>query len=98
MSKVVAVMDKPENCQKCVFGRCEYSLPLSTRRKGYCCMNLPPEQREVHDFDYDAEVHIPECPLKAIPERKPFKGEEAINAPFLDGRIDEALHEMAWLG
>ena len=98
MNKYIAIMDKPKNCEKCVFGRCAYSLPLSTRRKGYCCYLLPPERQMIHDFDYDAEVHIPKCPLKAIPERKPFVGVDAINAPFLDGRIDEALHEAAWLG
>lgn len=27
MNKVIAVMEKPKDCQNCVFGVCKYSLP-----------------------------------------------------------------------
>lgn len=70
MSKVIAVMDKPENCQSCVFGVCKYSLPLSKNTKGYYCQLLPKEQRVVQDFDYDAVVHLDNCPLVPLPEKK----------------------------
>lgn len=73
MSKVIAVMDKPENCQSCVFGVCKYSLPLSSNRKGYYCQLLPPEHRVVQDFDYDADVHLDNCPLREMPEKYPDK-------------------------
>lgn len=68
MSKVIAIMDKPTNCQKCVFGVCEYSLPLSMNRKGYCCQLISPEQRKVHDVEYGEDIHIPGCPLKELTE------------------------------
>lgn len=69
MSKVIAVIDKPKDCQKCVFGICKHSLPLSVNRKGYYCQLLPPEQRKVQDFDYDAEAHLENCPLVPMPEK-----------------------------
>lgn len=62
MSKAIAIIDRPENCQKCWFSMCYYSLPLSTYRKGYSC-RLKAE-KVVEDFDYDAEVHLQNCPLK----------------------------------
>ena len=72
MSKVIAIMDRPSDCQSCAFGICKYYHPLWSRdnpgRKGYYCQLLPPEERQVYDFDYDAKVHIPGCPLKELPE------------------------------
>lgn len=70
MSKVIAIMDKPKDCQKCVFGICQYSLPLSTRRKGYYCQLREPKDRVVEDFDYDEEVHLSNCPLREVPQKK----------------------------
>jgi len=67
MSKVIAIIDKPANCESCVFGVCKYSLPLSTNRKGYYC-RLKGEV-VVEDFDYDAEVHLSNCPLQEVPEK-----------------------------
>ena len=70
MEKVIAVLDKPENCQECVFGVCKYSLPLSLNRKGYYCKLLPRCKRAVQDFEYDADVHLDNCPLRKMPEKK----------------------------
>jgi len=72
MSKVIAVMEKPTNCQKCVFSVCKYSLPLSTRRKGYCCQLHEPQDRVVEDFAFEEDVHLSNCPLyKATTENTP---------------------------
>ena len=66
MEKVIAIIDKPINCEDCVFGICKYSLPLTTHRKGYYCQLIEP--RTVEDFDYNEEVHLSNCPLKPIPK------------------------------
>lgn len=69
MSKVIAIIDRPKNCQKCWFSMCYYSLPLSTHRKGYSCRLKEPCDREVEDFDYDEEVHLSNCPLREVPQK-----------------------------
>ena len=72
MSKVIAVMDKPIDCQHCVFSVCKYSLPLSTNSKGYYCHLHEPNDRVVKDFAYEEEVHLSNCPLyKATDENTP---------------------------
>ena len=72
MSKVIAVMKKPIDCQHCVFSVCKYSLPLSKNRKGYYCQLHEPQDRVVEDFRYDEEVHLSNCPLyKATEENTP---------------------------
>ena len=70
MEKVIAVLDKPENCKECVFCVCKYSLPLSLNRKGYYCKLLSRGKRAVQDFEYDADVHLDNCPLRKMPEKK----------------------------
>lgn len=70
MSKVIAIIDKPENCQSCVYGVCKYSLPLSKNTKCYYCRIIPTEKRVLQEFDYDADVHLDNCPLRPIPEKK----------------------------
>lgn len=70
MSKVIAIMEKPEDCQECVFGVCKYSLPLSTYRKGYYCQLKKPEDRVVEDFDYEDNVNLHDCPLRELPEKQ----------------------------
>ena len=70
MEKAIAIIDKPENCEKCVFGICKYLLPLSTHRKAYYCQLKEPKGRVAEDFDYDADVHLSNCPLKPIPSKK----------------------------
>lgn len=67
--KAIAIMDKPKNCEECVFGICKYSLPLSTHRKAYYCQLKEPKGRVAEDFDYDEEVHLSNCPLKPMPEK-----------------------------
>lgn len=87
MSKVIAVMDRPKDCQKCWFSMCHYSLPLLTRRKGYSCRLKEPQDRVVEDFDYDEVVHLSNCPLKEIPER-------AYHENFCDGgRYDKGYND-----
>ena len=72
MSKAIAIIDRPENCQKCWFSACHYSLPLSTRRKGYSCRIQNYDSGVgvvVEDFDYDEEVHLKNCPLREVPQK-----------------------------
>ena len=69
MSKVIAVIDKPNNCQDCAFARCKYSLPFTTMKKGYYCELLPPDQRTIKNVDYNDDVHLKHCPLIPIPEK-----------------------------
>ena len=71
--KAIAIIDKPKNCEKCVFGICKYSLPLSTRRKAYYCQLKEPKGRVAEDFEYDEEVHLSNCPLKPMPSKKQEK-------------------------
>ena len=70
MSKVIAIIDRPKDCQECVFGICKYSLPLSIHRKAYYCQLKEPKGRVAEDFDYGEEVHLSNCPLKEVPEKK----------------------------
>lgn len=66
MSKVIAIMEKPKNCQECVFCVCKYSLPLSIYKKAYYCKLKEPKGRVAEEFDYDAEVYLSDCPLREI--------------------------------
>lgn len=68
MSKVIAIMNKPKDCESCPFGVCKYSLPLSTNRKGYICQLK--DSKVIEDFEYDEEVHLHDCPLRPVPEKK----------------------------
>lgn len=71
--KAIALIDKPKNCEECVFGICKYSLPLSTHRKAYYCQLKEPKGRVAEDFDCDEEVHLSNCPLKPMPQKKEYK-------------------------
>lgn len=73
MSKAIAVIDKPKNCEQCPFVRYKYSLPLTTYRKGLYCWLIEPQNRVVEDFDYDAEVHLSNCPLREVPQKTDFR-------------------------
>lgn len=79
MSKAIAIIERPENCQKCLFSICHYSLPLSLHKKGYSCRLRKTNGIVVEDFDYDAEVHLSNCPLREVPEKKPTIGKESEN-------------------
>lgn len=98
MSKIIAIMDKPNDCQQCIFGICKYSLPLSVYSKGYYCQLLPPEKRVVQEFDYDAEVHLDNCPLVPLPEKRPCAGAEGIKSNLLTERVDEGIREAGAFG
>lgn len=67
MSKVIAIIDRPKNCDYCDFCVCKYSLPLTTNRKGYYCKLK--ENIVVEDFDFREEVHLSNCPLKEVPQK-----------------------------
>lgn len=86
--KVIAVMDKPINCQNCVWGICKYSFPLSIRRKGYTCQLKGIEDRIVDDFDYEADVHLEDCPLVSVEEHDKKIRDRAIE------EFAEKLHEL----
>ena len=60
-------MEKPKNCQNCVFGVCRYSLPLSLHKKGYSCLL---NNGQTEEFNYDAEVHLKNCPLREVPQKE----------------------------
>lgn len=70
MSKVIAVIDKPQSCEVCYFGVCKYSTPLSSCRKGYYCQLQPHDKRTVADFDVGDEVHLANCPLVPMPDKE----------------------------
>lgn len=92
--KAIAIMDKPKNCEECVFGICKYSLPLSTHRKAYYCQLKEPKGRVAEDFDYDEEVHLSNCPLKPMPSKRSTEYDPARNPYITDGYnacIDEIL-------
>lgn len=66
--KVIAVMNKPKDCENCVWGICKYSTPFSTYRKGYYCNLKKPEDITIEDFFYTDEVHLKNCPLVSAEE------------------------------
>lgn len=68
MSKVIAIMEKPKDCNNCPFVICKYSLPLSTTRKGYYCQLNG--DGVVEDFGYEEEVHLSNCPLREVPKKQ----------------------------
>lgn len=92
MSKVIAIIDRPANCESCVFGVCKYSLPLSTNRKGYYC-RLKGEAA-VEDFDYDAEVHLSNCPLRELPKKQKHHCTDTANHRFAKQGYNACLHEI----
>ena len=91
MSKVIAVIEKPKDCEKCVFGICKYSLPLSTNRKGYYCQLKEPIQRVVEDFACNDVVHLNNCPLKPLPKKQQvrFSGGQEMMALGWNACIEE---------
>ena len=67
---VIAVMKRPESCDKCVFGVCKFSHPFWSNEnpgtKGYYCQLQPCESRRTEMFPYYSEVHLRNCPLIPI--------------------------------
>ena len=101
MAKAIAIIEKPQNCKDCVFGICKYWLPLSTNRQGYFCI-LQTKDKEnftVEDFSCQEEVHLKNCPLREVPEKKEVLKREqyefgSIGLAFTEGYnrcIDEIL-------
>ena len=93
MAKVIAIIEKPSDCQKCWFSQCRYSLPLSTSRKGYLCQSLKGEKRVVEDFGYDEEVHLKNCPLREVPQYKPLDV-DAISEFYAHIGFNQCLNEI----
>lgn len=64
---VIAVMKRPESCDKCVFGVCKFAHPFWSNEnpdtKGYYCQLQPCESRRAEIFPYYSEVHLSNCPL-----------------------------------
>lgn len=84
--KLIAIIDKPKNCQNCVWGICKYSTPLSTNRKGYYCQLKEPKDRTIDDFAYEDELHLSDCPLISLEEH---------DKEIRSKAIEEALEKSA---
>lgn len=86
MTKAVLVIDMPESCDMCPLFCNHYS--------DMCCRGA--NDRGIN-YPYPNDFKQDWCPLVPMPEKKPFTGVDAIKSPFLDKRIDEAIHETASL-
>lgn len=95
--KVIVVMDKPKNCENCVFGICKYSTPLSTGRKGYYCNLKEPKDITVEDFFYTDEVHLENCPSVSAEEHDKEIRNKAIKE-FVEKLYEasESVRPVAW--
>lgn len=88
MSKAILFMDMPESCCYCRMAR------LVGKDEVMCSI----DRMSKRNYE-DATKDRPDwCPLVPMPEKKPYVGTDAINSNFLSGRVNEALHEAAWLG
>lgn len=85
--KVIAIMDKPKDCQSCAWAVCKYATPLSTNRKGYYCQLKELKERNVEDFDVEDDVHLENCPLVGLKKFKTQAFQEFIN------KLDNFLKE-----
>lgn len=62
----VPFMKMPESCDKCVFGICRYSNPLTSGMHGYNCQIEYYEKgryETVREAPYDEHIVPTECPL-----------------------------------
>lgn len=97
MSKVIAVMDKPKECRHCIFLVCEHCTSSQKTRKYYC--NLKESNKIYKEivkekFDYREEVHLSNCPLREVPEKRSTEYNPARNPYITEGYnacIDEIL-------
>lgn len=94
MSKVIAIMDKPNTCEECVFSVCKYSLPLSMHRKAYYCKLREPKGRVAEDFDYDADVHLSNCPLREVPEKQTIHSTDTQHHRFAKDGWNACINEI----
>lgn len=93
MSKACLVTDMPESCSKCKFmyefyGVKKCHLLNILHNGGKAIISTKTLTTERKDC----------CPLVPMPDRKPYTGVDAIKAPFLGDRVDEALREAAYMG
>lgn len=63
----------PKHCNKCPFGMCKFSKPLSDRTHGYTCNLEVPEEghnKTTMITDYEVDIEKPDwCPLRTVPEK-----------------------------
>ena len=68
----------PKHCNKCPFGMCKFSKPLSDRTHGYTCNLEVPKKghnKTTMITDYDSDIEKPDwCPLRPVPEKKEVCG------------------------
>ena len=66
--------DIPEYCNKCPFGMCKFSKPLSDRTHGYTCnMEVPEEghNKTTMITDHEVDIEKPDwCPLRHVQEHE----------------------------
>lgn len=94
MSKVIAIIEKPKDCHNCTYGVCKYATPFTTRRKGYYCQLKEPKNRVVEDFDYDAEVHLSDCPLKELPQKQSIHCTDTTHHRFAKDGYNACINEI----
>lgn len=83
MAKGIIVVDMPENCKKC-----EYRLT-----NGFCI----PSRKDIFKFALSNEK--PDwCPIRSLPERKDYKGPDAVNGTLMSTRAKQAIDEAGKMG
>lgn len=69
--------EMPKFCNKCPFGFCKFSLPISDGTHGYTCNLELPERghsKTTVITDCGVDVEKPDwCPLRTVPEKKKEK-------------------------
>ena len=95
---VIAIMNKPKNCQECPFGVCKFSHPLWSNKnpgkKGYYCQKKAPDKRVVEEFDYDEPVHLSGCPLKPVPKKQVITQLDTMHHRFTKEGYNLCINEL----
>lgn len=83
MAKGIIVVDVPEKCSDCVF---------SNPDGDYC-----PFRGAISYVEYDSRK--PDwCPIRPLPERKDYKGPDAVNGTLMSTRAKQAIDEAGKMG
>jgi len=89
--KGVLVINMPESCSKCQFIYEYYGI------KKCLLMNvLYKGKSELQQNNFTIYRHE-KCPLRELPEKKPYNGEEAVKGLSISERANKAIHEAAAL-
>lgn len=83
--KGIIVLDMPECCTKCCF-----SHVSETNYKRFCGI--------VHKTIYGNSSKPDWCPIKPMPQKRNFKGTEAINGLCISAKVRQAIDEACKLG